>query len=269
MDSHNMRWGAIARRTMGALLVAALAGCAPPEERSMNWTPPALAEGEWQEPDGREVLQHMANFMAGHDQLVTEARVSYQAVQESGQKLHFDLLQRMAVGRPDRFFWITVYDDGSADSAWFAGGEFTLLRQPANVWGQIDGPATIPAMVDRLVTEYNLKVPFGDLLGRDPGVPLYTDAAEVWWVGEAWVEGYWTNHVAIRQPGVDFEIWVRKGDQPFPAKMAIVYVDDEGQPTHVARFQKWSTTIPNAIREFTFTPSPDAERVQVVPVSAR
>jgi len=211
----------------------------------------------------------MTDFLASQPLVLTEALVSYESVQESGQKLQFDVLQRMAVQKPDKFFWVTVQDDGSANSAWFADGKFAMLRMPANVWGQISGPATIPAMVDRLISEYNLDVPLPDILGRDPDVPLVDEGAEIWWVGEAWVEGYWTNHIAIRQPGEDIQIWVRKGDQPFPAKMAITFVNEEGQPTYLARFRLWSTTMPNAATQFTFTPPPDAERIEVVPVSSR
>ena len=261
-------------KPLGVLLVAitSLLGCgAPGDQASDSWTPPVLTgtDADWQEPNAREVLGRMTDFLASHQLLMTEALVSYESVQESGQKLQFDFLQRMAIQRPDKFFWTTVHDDGSADSAWFADGQFTLLRQPANVWGQIDGPRTIPAMVDRLINEYGLDVPFPEILGPAPGTPLVDAEAEAWWVGEAWVEGHWTNHIAVRDPGADIQVWVRKGDQPFPAKLAFTFMNEKGQPTYVARFRRWSTTVPNAAAQFTFTPPPDAERIEVVPVLSR
>jgi hypothetical protein len=267
----------MSRERLRAILVllfasAAMFGCTSPDDQAtMSWTPPVLTgtDAEWQEPNAREVLGRMTDFLASHQLLMTEALVSYESVQESGQKLQFDFLQRMAIQRPDKFFWTTVHDDGSADSAWFVDGQFTLLRQPANVWGQIDGPHTIPAMVDRLISEYDLDVPFPEILGLAPGTPMVDADAEAWWVGEAWVEGHWTNHIAIRDAGVDIQVWVRKGDQPFPAKLAFTFMNEEGQPTYVARFRRWSTSVPNAGAQFTFTPPPDAERIDVVPVISR
>ena len=87
----------------------------------------------------------------------------------------------------------------------------------------------------------------------------------MWYVGEAWVNGRWTDHVAIRRPGVDIQIWVRQ-DDPFPAKVAIVFTEDEGMPSHTARFSKWSTTLPADPSLFQFIPSQEAERIDVVPV---
>jgi len=234
------------------------------------WTPPALVDEGWEEPDGREVIQRSIDFMKAQPQLLTEALVSYQAVQETGQALHFDLLQRLAVHQPDKLHWVTLNDDGSTDSAWFSDGRFTMLRQPANVWGQIDGPLTIAEMVDRIVDEYDMDVPFRDILAGDPAdLWLSDDVTELWWVGEAWVEGYWTDHVAVRKPGADFELWVRQGDEPFLAKMAIVFTEDDGRPTYVARFRKWATALPADMTDFEFTPPTNSEQVEVVPVIDR
>ena len=252
-------------------LIVAAAACGPRgDQQSMDWQPPALADDDWQEPDGSELIRQMTEFMDAQQEVLTEALVSYQAPQESGQTLHFEMLQRMVMNKPDKLFWVTLNDDGSADSAWISNGEFTLLKQPANIWGRINGPGTIPEMVRRLVEEYDLDVPFPDILMHDPGTPLFgDDVISAWWVGEAWVGGFWTNHVAARRPGIDFELWIRKGDRPFPAKMAITFIEEEGRPTYVARFRKWSTTVPEAVTQFTFTPPPGAERVEVVPMVAR
>ncbi len=248
------------------LTLAGIVGCNQ-EAADHSWTPPALADQDWQEPDGREVVRRLTDFMSGQQEFATEAVVTYGALQESGQKLHFDLLQRMAVRKPDKLHWVTLNDDGTTDSAWFSDGTFTLLKQPANVWGQIDVPHTIPEMVDRLVGEYDLDVPFRDILAGDPAeIWLGEDVTSVWWVGEAWVEGYWTDHVAVRKPGVDFELWVRKRGDPFLAKIAIAFTDEQGQPTYVARFRKWETSVAAVVTDFTFTPPPDAEQIEVVPV---
>jgi len=263
-------------RLLPLLLLAAVAGCqqetrqTAPDSTGLAWTPPALSDEDWEEPDGREVVQRTIDFMGAQTQLLTEALVSYQAVQESGQSLHFDLLQRMAVQRPDRLHWVTLNDDGSTDSAWFSEGQFTLLRQPANLWGTVRVPASIPEMVEHLAREYELDVPFGDILAASlAGLWLGPDVTEVWWVGEAWVEGHWTDHVALRKPGADIELWVRQGDEPFPAKMVVSYTDAEGQPTYVARFRKWATSVAEVETDLSFTPPPDSEQVEVVPVVDR
>lgn len=264
-------------RSIQPLMVAALVGMvgcgqAVPEEASQEsdarfWSPPALVDDDWEQPEGREIIQRNIDFMGAQQELMTEALVSYEAMQESGQILHFDLLQRLAVSRPDKLHWVTLNDDGSTDTAWFSDGVFTLLREPANLWGQIRVPPTIPEMIDRLADEYEVDVPFGDILAADLNdLWLGEEVTDLWWVGEAWVEGYWTDHVAVRKPGADLELWVRKGDEPFLAKMTVAFTDAEGKPTYVARFREWHTKVSGAVTDFTFTPPADAEQVEVVPV---
>lgn len=252
-------------------LAALLVGCgapattpAPPLEDI--WTPSALADDDGELPEGREVVQRMVDFMRSHQELTVEARVTYESVQESGQKLQFDMLQRLAVRKPDQLAWVTLRDDATVDKAWYDKGRFKMIRQPANMWGEVFLPGGINVAVPVLVDDYMIPVPLPDLLSNDPrDLWLGDEITSIWYVGEAWVDGEWTDHVAIRKPGADVQVWVGQGD-PFPAKMAIVYTKDEGMPGYTARFSNWSNKLPDDPSLFEFTPPPGAERIDVVPV---
>jgi len=254
-----------------SMSVALLVGCGAPANTPAPtledmWTPTVLADDDGELPDGREVVQRMMDFMQGNQELAVEARVTYESVQESGQKLQFDMLQRIAMRKPDQLFWVTLRDDATLDRAWYDKGRFRMIRQPANLWAEIRLPGGIAQAVEKLVADYMIPVPFPDLLSVDPNDRRLDDeSTSVWYVGEAWVDGQWTDHVAIRKPGADVQIWIQK-DDPFPAKMAIVYTDDEGMPGYTARFSKWSTTLPVDPSLFEFTAPPEAERIDVVPV---
>lgn len=258
------RWASLFLAVTASGLFAGCGAPAPAEDD--EWLPSALADDAGDLPEGRDVVQRMVDFMRGHRELAFEARVTWESVQESGQKLHFDMLQRVAIRKPDQIFWVTLRDDATVDSAWYDNGRFSMIRQPDNIWGQIRIPGAIPEMVEELVDNYMVDVPFPDILGGDPQeVWLGDDVTSVWYVGEAWVNGRWTDHVAIRRPGADIEIWVQQGD-PFPAKLAIVFIEDEGMPAYIARFSKWATMLPADPTLFQFTPPPEAERIDVVPV---
>jgi len=252
---------------MLSALVALLVGCGAPAQTVHDmWTPPALPDDDGELPDGREVVQRMMEFMEGNQELAVEARVTYESVQESGQKLQFDMLQRIAMRKPGQLFWITLRDDATQDLAWYDKGRFRVVRQPANVWGEIRLPGEIPEAVQELVDNYLIVVPFPDILSVDPkDRRLGEEITSIWYVGEAWVDGRWTDHVAIRKPGADIQIWVQQ-DKPFPAKMAIVYTEDEGMPGYTARFSKWSSTLPADPSLFEFSIPEGAEQIDVVPV---
>jgi len=230
------------------------------------WSPTELT-GAGDLPDGRDVVQRAVDFMQSHDRVGFEAVCTYEVVQENGQKLQFGMLQRVALQRPDRLHWVTLHDDAATETAWCHDGTFTMVKQPANVWGRVSVPPTLADAVSRIAHEYNVPVPFVDLLSGD--------AAELWlgeevewvnYIGEAWAEGHWTDHVALRRPGIDVQLWFRKGDEPFLVKMVIVRTDEDGLPGFSARFRKWSTRIPDgAIPKF--VPPEGSRQLEIVPVS--
>ncbi len=142
------------------------AGCseAVQSQAEAVWVPTLLDDGKPPSSDGRAVLLRHIAFMEAQQELMTEALVTYQAVQDSGQKLHFDMLQQVALRRPDKLRWKTLRDDSSVDTAWFSNGRFTLHKQPANLWGQVKGPDNVSDLVDFLAEEYAVNAPFRDLL---------------------------------------------------------------------------------------------------------
>lgn len=250
-------------------LVILLVGCGTPATTPVEddrWTPAALADDDGELPEGREVVQRMVDFMRGNQEVSVEARVTYESVQEDGQKLQFDMLQRVAIRKPDQLFWVTLRDDATVDKGWYNKGRFNMIRQPANMWGEVLLPGGIAEAVRVLVDDYMIPVPFPDILSSTPQNPVYGDEiTSISYVGEAWVGGEWTDHVALRKPGADIQLWIRQGD-PFPAKLAVVYTEEAGMPSYTARFSKWSNTLPADAALFEFTAPPGAEQIDVVPV---
>jgi len=89
MSSRNTTLLSAVLAVSGLVASAAAAQELPP----VAWTPPALTGKETVLPVGRDIIQRMTEFMTGSEVLLTETLVTYESVQESGQKLHFDLLQ--------------------------------------------------------------------------------------------------------------------------------------------------------------------------------
>jgi hypothetical protein len=131
----------------------------------------------------------------------------------------------------------------------------------------VEVPPALTAGVSRIAEDYDVPVPFVDLLsGEAEELWLGEDVEWVDYVGEAWAEGQWTDCVALRRPGADIQLWFRTGDEPFPVKMAIIHTEDDGLPKFFARFREWSTRIADgAIPEF--VPPEGSERLEIAPVA--
>ena len=211
-----------------------------------------------------ELLTQMAAFMAAHDDYSFEALVTYQSLQESGQTLHFDLNQRVAVSQPDRLFWRTLNDDASSDTAWYSAGQFSMLKHPDDIYGQIDVPATIPEMIDVVTNDYGLVVPFSDLLASGGESVFLRDLQSSEYQGLAWVEGAWSHHLALRNELVDFELWVHAVGDPIPRILAITWKLEEGQPNYLARFREWNFSPTFDESQFEFEAPSDAERIEIL-----
>ena len=261
------------RRTSSFLaLTLTLAGCtslaqAPDGSELDYWNPPALAEETGAVPDGRSVVGRMVEFMSSHDDLAAEALLTYEALQESGQKLHFDLLHRIAFRKSEgKLLWQTLRDDGTRDTGWIAAGEFTMVKQPANVFARIQGPVAVPQMVMMLTDEYGIDVPFEDLIsGNAADLWLGDEVTSVAYVGEAFIGRHWTDHVAIRKPGLDLEVWVAQGEAPYPAKIAATLTETEELLSFVFLFREFSTVL-SSPEALILTIPDDARRVDLAPV---
>jgi hypothetical protein len=221
------------------------------------------------EPDSlspEELVTQMTAFMASHDDFSFEAHVTYQSLQESGQTLHFDMIQRLAVSKPDRLFWETRNDDASIDLGWYSDGHFVMFKQPDDIYGQIEVPTTIPEMIDVVTNDYGIIVPFSDLLASGDRSVFLEDLQDSDYVGLAWVEGGWSHHVALRNELVDFELWIQAEGDPIPLRLAITWKLEEGLPGNVARFREWDFSPAFDESRFQFEAPSGAEQIEVLPL---
>jgi len=231
---------------------------------AMPTDPPA---GDGPLPTADEVLEGMVAFMESQQELAVDAYISFEVLQNTGQLLSFNNVQYLAMRRPDRLAWTTVRDDATVDEVWFADGVFTMLKHPDNIYGQVeDLPAEITGAVDVLVDGFGIFVPFSDLISGHARKIFLEESDSKMYVGEAWIRGQWTHHLALRGGDFDVELWVSAEGDPVPLRMGIRWKNEEGQPTYFARFHNWDLTP--AFDDTTFrTDLPDnAERVIMVPI---
>ncbi len=262
------------RVALVTLPVLAACGQAPPapEVAAVDdalWSPPPLVGEVGRLPDARDVVRRAIEFMSSHERLAFELVATYEVVQENGQKVEFDMLQRVALERPRRMYWATLNDDASTETAWCGDGQFTLVRQPTNTWGRVNVPLSLPAALSRIAHEYDVAVPFVDILSGDASELWIGDDVEwVDYIGEAWIQGHWTDHVALRRPGADIQLWFRADDEPFPVRMEIIRTNDDGQPAFSARFREWRTLVPDGTIP-AFEPPQGSEQLEIVPSTGR
>ena len=85
------------------------------------------------------------------------------------------------------------------------------------------------------------------------------------------------HHLAFRQEGLDWQIWIEDGDKPVPRKLVITYKELPGRPQFVALLGKWDMAAiasddlfvfktPEGVKKINLEPKTKAESA-VVPES--
>jgi hypothetical protein len=76
-------------------------------------------------------------------------------------------------------------------------------------------------------------------------------------------------HYAFRQPGLDWQVWIQRGDFPLPRKILLTTTSDDARPQHTAVYT-WNLAPSFNDEAFAFVPPSDFKRIsfeEVKPVS--
>jgi hypothetical protein len=111
-----------------------------------------------------------------------------------------------------------------------------------------------------LSEKYDIELPLTDLfLWGAPGWGTGDIQAAVD-LGPTAVDGTTCQQYAFRQEGVDWQIWIQKGEFPLPRRLVIVTTDDDARPRHTAMYT-WNLAPSVNDDAFTFSPPKGANKI--------
>ena len=93
---------------------------------------------------------------------------------------------------------------------------------------------------------------------------LTEDATKGVYVGTGPVGGIECDHLAFRNPRVDWQIWVQKGEQPLPLKYVITTKWITGAPQYSLRLSDWNVAPQIDQAQFTFTAPEGAKKLEEI-----
>ena len=107
---------------------------------------------------------------------------------------------------------------------------------------------------------YGMEVPLADLFawGSDPGMTAKITSAMS--AGEETIGGQMCEHYAMRQQGLDWQVWIRKGDNPLPCKLVLTKTSDPAMPQFSAVYS-WSDQPPADGEAYTYSPPAGAKLI--------
>jgi hypothetical protein len=207
------------------------------------------------------VLRQMSEFLAKQGQFRVHTSRSLDLVLDNGQKIQADSAADVTLKRPDG---LRVERKGvKVDQSLYYNGKELAISRSNGVFATTEAPPTIDEFLDQAIDTLGLVPPGADLLYSDPYKVLTEDRLAADYLGVALIDGMRCHHLAFRNRGVDWQIWVEEGERPLPRKLVVTSTTEAEAPQFIAWYSKWDLAPQIAADEFTFTPPANAVKVGI------
>ena len=217
------------------------------------------------DPEADNILRSMSTYLGGLPAFSASADVDTEIIDLQGQKLQLSSSAKVTVERPGN---LHVRRQGTfADAELiFDGNVMTIHGSRLNAFTQLEIPGTIDDALETVRTDIGLDMPAADLLYSDPYPALSSGVVSSSYLGTALVNGIECHHLAFREATVDWQLWVRAGDDPLPMKYVITTKWLTGAPQYAVRFRDWNTQPQIKAGQFAFSAPEGARKVEAVSV---
>jgi hypothetical protein len=215
------------------------------------------------DPASVAAVRKMAAYLRTLESFSLQVASERDEVDAYGQLLTFNGRVNYAVKRPDGFT-IKVSEDRDARQFFYDGKSLTIFDPKTSFSARIPAPPTIRQTLELARDKYGISLPLMDLFQWNAGSAEEEKLTSGHFVGSAKIGDQDTDQYAFRQPGVDWQIWIAKGDKPVPVRIVIVGADDPARPQYETNLA-WDTAAQFTADTFVFTPPADAKSIPITP----
>jgi hypothetical protein len=245
---------ALGRRALGlAALAASLSvACKPTEPRT---DAERLARG-------REIIERMSAKLASTQAFTVTSAESRDESNKNGQVKRVALQRELTVRRPDRLY--TKVSGDRSTEVWYDGVGITLVLHNDKIFGQGRTPETLDKTLDAIYERYGIRTPIADYLYSSPAQALLTSNTTGGWVGRETLDGKTVDHLAFKDKGVAWEVWIPAEGDPLPQKATAELTEDPRLRKVEVTFTNWNMAPQIAANRFTPTVPADYEGVALI-----
>ena len=207
--------------------------------------------------EARRVMERMTRYLNGLDRFEVTMQGSRDEVLPFGYKLQNNETARMVVQRPDRFR-IDVDGDIKHRSYYYDGATLTMVAPDEGVYARTQAPDTIRSVVSGLLNA-GVDLPLIDVLRQGDEGTLLEGVRHGLLVGETPLDGTMTEHLAFRQPTIDWQMWIAKDGQP--RKLLITTRYEVGDPQYQATM-RWNLAPKIDATTFAYVPADGMQEIR-------
>jgi len=156
----------------------------------------------------------------------------------SGQKVQCSATTVISVRRPDGLHAERRGDLRDVDF-WYDGKSVTLMDAFQQIYATHPAPPGIEAAWSHAMNKFGVSVPVADIILASGPAELLKNVRSGIYVKRTSIRGVWCSHLAFRDKGFDWQVWVAEGPQPVPMKLVITYLNKQGEPQSAAVLSGW------------------------------
>lgn len=231
------------------------------------WPMASLAQSSEVDSDAIRLVRRATDYLAGLERFRVETETTIESVLSTGQKLQFGHRVAVAVQRPNKLRAERVGE--LVSQVFYYDGASLSVNLPNDKYhATVPAPPTIEAMLDFARDKLGVIAPAADLVYKNAFELLTDGLTSAFVVGKAVVGGVRCDHIAFRNPEVDWQIWVQEGDKPLPRKFIVTSKRMPESPQYVVVLSKWDAAPNLTDAMFRLVPHKRSRPIEFHPVAA-
>jgi hypothetical protein len=267
-------------KKMSLLLLATaftLQGCATPSEKKPVTVPPSQAATKPVTPATKPafvpapapIIQQQAldRLKQMSDKLVASNSFSYRSnssielQSDNGQFITFFTEAEVALQRPNKLH-MKVAGDSPSLHLYYDGAKASVIDVDNNIYAVSAPLSNIDEMLNYIMSKAQISFPSADLMYSDPYAVMTKDLTDATVVGDSMINGIPAEHFAYREPAIDWEIWIAKGEKAVPLRLAMTYRQVKDRPSFLVEFADWKLNPKLKASTFDFKTPADAKQIE-------
>ena len=231
------------------------------------WPSASSAQSGALDSEAVNLLRQSTAYVAGLKQFRVDTEAALEIVTTDGEKLQYDEHVVITVQRPNKLRADRMGEIVN-QVAYYDGKSLSMNLPDDGYYATAAAPPTLESALDFARDQLGIVAPAADLVYTNSFERLSDGLTSAKVIGEAVVAGVACDHLAFRNPEVDWQIWIEQGDKPLPRKLVITSKKMPQSPEFIVVIKKWDTSPRLKDAMFSFTPTKGSQQIEFLPTPA-
>ena len=220
---------------------------------------PAASQGSGdRDPRALAALDRMGAALRARQTINVHADVTAEDALTTGEKLQYAGTVDIVARRPNAMK-LAMRMGASERTLYYDGTTLTMAAPELHYYASVAAPGSIAEMLRMADERYGIEVPLADLFAWGADASAAAKLTSAFAAGSEQIHGQTCDHYAMRQPGVDWQVWIRQGENALPCKLIITTRADPSLPQYSAVY-RWSDEPPPEAG-YTYDPPSNAQAI--------